>query len=115
MFARQTKKGQSPRHGHQLVQSCAAIREPGAFSVSLELLALSFGSCSAPSLTFNQYGGREELGKYFRNTEARDQASDVGLGGMLRNDVGDWTQSPRPPLGDGAHSKSRDPCMARCR
>lgn len=79
--------------GYQLVQTCAAIREPGAFSVSSELLVLGFGSCSTPSLTFNQYGGREEQRKYFRKTEARDQASDVGLGGMLRNDVGDWTQN----------------------
>lgn len=71
----------------------AAIREPGAFSVHLELLAPGFGTCSAQSLTFNQYGGKEEQRTYFRSTEARDQASDVGLGGMLRNDVGDWTQS----------------------
>lgn len=61
--------------------------------MSSELLVLGFGSCSTPSLTFNQYGGREEQRKYFRKTEARDQASDVGLGGMLRNDVGDWTQN----------------------
>lgn len=73
--------------------TCPAVREPGAFSVHLEWLALGFGSCSAPSLTFNQYGGKEEQRTYFRNTEARDQASDVGLGGMLRNDVGDWSQN----------------------